>query len=40
MNILGSKWFTVTAIGDRCFYIFSNQTSDIIKDKINKAFGV
>jgi hypothetical protein len=25
---------------DKCFYLFSNQTSDTIKDKINKAFGV
>jgi hypothetical protein len=28
------------AMRDTCFYLYTNQTSDIIKDKINKAFGV
>jgi hypothetical protein len=28
-----------SAIGDRCFYILTNQSNDTIKDKINQAFG-
>jgi hypothetical protein len=29
----------MSTIGDRCFFLYANQTSDIIKDRINQAFG-
>jgi hypothetical protein len=29
----------MSTIGDRCFFLYSNQTSEVIKDKINKVFG-